>query len=88
MFHGAFPDLTYTIEDQVAEEDRVVTHHTWHGTHKGTFLGIPPTSKQVAVAGIDTTRWAGGKAVEHWEARIPWGLMQQLGVVPPPRSTA
>ena len=88
MFHSAFPDLKYTIEDQVAEEDRVVTRHTWYGTHKGTFLGIPPTGKQVSVAGIDITRWAGGKAVEHWGSQDTLGLMQQLGVVPPPGSTA
>ena len=84
MFHAAFPDLHYTIEDQVAEGDKVVTRTTWRGTHKGTFVGIPPTGKQVAVTGLDMTRWAGGKAVEHWANQDLLGLMQQLGVVPQP----
>jgi steroid delta-isomerase-like uncharacterized protein len=82
MFRGAFPDLHYTVEDQVAEGDKVVTRNTWRGTHQGAFLGIPPTGKQVVVTGIDITRWAGGKAVEHWANQDTLGLMQQLGVIP------
>jgi len=84
MFRSAFPDLHYTVEDQVAEGDKVVTRNTWHGTHQGAFLGIPPTGKRVTVTGIDITRWAGGKAVEHWANQDTLGLMQQLGVIPPP----
>jgi steroid delta-isomerase-like uncharacterized protein len=82
MFRSAFPDLYYEIEDRIAEADKVVTRTTWHGTHQGAFLGIPPTGKQVAVTGIDITRWADGKAVEHWGNQDLLGLMQQLGVVP------
>ncbi len=68
----------------VAEGDEVVTRSTWRGTHQGTFMGMPATGKQVAVTGIDITRYAGGKAVEHWGNQDLLGLMQQLGVVQPP----
>ena len=84
MFRNAFPDLRYIIEDVIAEGDKVVTRTTWVGTQKGPFLGIPATGKQVKVTGIDITRWAGGKAVEHWANQDALGMMQQLGVVPPP----
>lgn len=68
----------------MAEGDKVVTRSTWHGTHRGAFLGIPATGEQVAVTAIDITRYAGGKAVEHWAEMDLLGLLQQLGVVPPP----
>ena|SRR5437899_2971856 len=84
MFRSAFPDLHYTIEDQIAEGDKVVTRNIWRGTHQGAFLGLPPTGKQVTVTGIDITRWAGGKAVEHWANQDLLGLMQQLGAFPAP----
>jgi steroid delta-isomerase-like uncharacterized protein len=82
MFRSAFPDLHFTIEDVVAEGDKVVTRSTWHGTHRGDFLGLPATGKQVAVTGIDITRYADSKAVEHWGNQDLLGLMQQLGVIP------
>jgi steroid delta-isomerase-like uncharacterized protein len=79
---AAFPDIKAVIHDQVAEGDKVVTHKTFHGTHKGEFRGIPPTGKKASVDVIDIFRIADGKMVEHW-AVIDWmGLMQQLGVVP------
>jgi steroid delta-isomerase-like uncharacterized protein len=84
MVRAAFPDIHETVEDTVAEGDRVVTRTTWRGTHRGAFLGIPPTGKQVSVTGIDISRVASGKFVEHWQATDNLGLLQQLGVVPPP----
>lgn len=57
----AFPDLKAVIHSQVAEGDRVVTHKTFHGTHKGEFMGIPPTGKKVSVDVIDIFRIAEGK---------------------------
>ena len=62
----------------------MVTRTTWRGTHQGAFLGIPPTGKQVNVTGIDISRVASGKFVEHWQSADNLGLLQQLGVVPPP----
>lgn len=78
----AFPDIHFTIEDQIAEEDRVVTHWTAQGTHKGEFNGIPPTGKQVRVTAIDIDRIVNGKVVECWTNMDELGLLQQLGVIP------
>jgi steroid delta-isomerase-like uncharacterized protein len=80
MFRTAFPDLHYTIEDVVAEGDKVVTRATWTGTQRGEFMGMPATNKQVTVSGIDIARWVNGKAVEHWAVQDMLGMMQQLGV--------
>ena len=84
MLLTASPDLHITVEDQVAEGDKVVTRYTTRGTHQGPFMGIPPTGKHVTVTGIVITRFANCKEVEEW-ANADWlGLLQQLGVVPTP----
>jgi steroid delta-isomerase-like uncharacterized protein len=79
---AAFPDLHMTIEDKIAEGDRLVTRWTARGTHMGEFQGIPPTGKQVRVAGTDIDRIADGKAVECWSHVDELGMMQQLGAIP------
>ena len=84
IFRGAFPDLKVTIDDIIAEDDKVVLRGTWSGTHKGEFMGIAPTGKSVSFGVIDTVRIAGGKLVEHWGQMDTMRLMQQLGVVPAP----
>jgi len=80
----AFPDLQVTVEDQIAEGDRVVTRWTAHGTHEGEFQGIPPTGNQGAITGITIDRIANGKVVECWTNTDNLGLMRLLGVVPAP----
>ena len=82
MYLTAFPDLYFTIEDEIAEGDKVVARNTWSGTHKGDFMGIPPTGKQVTVTGITIARFANGKGVEIWLDADELGMMQQLGVIP------
>ncbi len=84
MLFTAFPDMTVTIQDQVAEGDKVVTRKTFRGTHKGEFLGIPPTGKRVEYNAIDMFRITGGKCTDVWGIMNRLGLMQQLGVIPPP----
>lgn len=84
MWFGAFPDLHGTIEDLIAEGDKVVVRMTFTGTHKGESMGIAPTGKRVTSWGIEINRIVGGKYVERWEAFDMLGIMQQLGVVPPP----
>lgn len=81
---GAFPDIHFTIEDQIAEGDRVVTRWVARATHTGPFHGIPPTGKPGAVSGITINRVANGKVVEGWTNLDELGLMQQLGVIPAP----
>ena len=83
MYRTAFPDLHMTIEDQIAEGDKVVNRWTSRGTHKGDLMGIPPTGKQVTVMGIYVARIAGSKIVEEWGNFDALGMLQQLGVVPP-----
>ncbi len=70
-FLTASPDLHFTVEDQVAEGDKLVTRYTARGTQQGPFMGIPPTGKRVTVSGIAITRCAGGKAAEEW-ANADW----------------
>ena len=79
---AGFPDLQITIEDQIAEGDRVVTRWTACGTHMGQFQGIPPTGKEVRVVGTDIDRIADGKTVECWSHVDELGMMQQLGAIP------
>lgn len=80
-YASAFPDQHFTIEDLVAEGDRVVTRWSVEATHTGTLSGIPPTGKRVRVTGTTISRIEHGKLAEdhiHWDAL---GLMRQLGAV-------
>lgn len=83
-FSAAFSDQQYTIEEQIAEGDKVVTRTTWQATHTGDFQGQPPTGKQIAIEGIATDRVEDDKIVEHRVLMDTMGLLQQLGLVPPP----
>ncbi len=80
--HAAFPEMQITVEDMIAEGDKVVVRWIGHGTHKGEFLGIAPSGEQVTFRGVNIVRIAGGKVVEHWDYNDQLGLMQQLGVIP------
>jgi steroid delta-isomerase-like uncharacterized protein len=84
MLRAGFPDIHFTIEEQVAEGDRVVTRWTARGTHTGEFQGLPPTGKQVRITGTDIDRIVDGKAVECWTNMDELGLLQQLGALPAP----
>src|SRR5438445_5984935 len=68
MIRAAFPDGRTTIDDIIAEGDKVVVRATMKGTHKGEFMGIPATGKQVTISGIDVTRFVNGKSTEHWRS--------------------
>jgi predicted ester cyclase len=83
MFRRAFPDGRMTIEDMVAEGDRVATRKTFRGTHRGELMGIPPTGREVAIGLIDIVRLGGGKVVESWSVADDMGLLQQLGTLAP-----
>ncbi len=84
MFMSAFPDGHVTIDDLVAEGDKVVECFTFTGTNRGSFLGAPPTGKRVTATGMSVFRIAGGKIVEHWGQNDTMGVMQQLGLIPSP----
>ena len=78
---AAFPDLRVTIQDQVAEGDKVVTHKIFRGTHQGEFMGLAPTGRQIEFAVIDILRLEDGRVVEHWAVQDRMALMQQLGLL-------
>jgi steroid delta-isomerase-like uncharacterized protein len=84
MYRTAFPDLKNTINLQVAEGDKVVTHWTAKGTNKGSLFGMPATGKSATITGTTIDRIAGGKIVETWNTFDQVQMMQQLGVIPTP----
>ena len=81
VVRAAFPDSYHVVEDLIAEGNKVVTRFTWRGTHRGEFMGVPPTGRRVEVGDIWIHRLAGGRIVEGraW-GQVDWlGLLQQLG---------
>jgi steroid delta-isomerase-like uncharacterized protein len=78
-FRASFPDIHFTIEDLITEDDKVVTRWTAHGTHQGGFLGIEPTGKPIRLAGIYIYRITDGKIVEVWTSFDLLGPVLQLG---------
>jgi predicted ester cyclase len=74
-----------TIDDLVAEDDKVVMRYTGKGTHKGTFMGVPPSGKKVVQTAIMISKIAGGKIVEEWEQFDTMSFMTQLGAIPAPK---
>jgi len=82
MYHTAFPDLYFTIEEQIAEADKVALRWTATGTHNGEFMGLPPTGNHMTVTGISFARFADGKFAEEWTVYDMLGMMEQLGAAP------
>lgn len=81
-YRRAFPDAHSTVEDQVADEDKVVTRWRARGTHRGELGGMAPTGRGFEMDGITIERIVGGKIAEVWVARDELGLLRQLGVLP------
>jgi steroid delta-isomerase-like uncharacterized protein len=86
-FATAFPDGYTTIEDMVAEQDRVAARTTFNGTHHAELQGIPATGKTVNMPGIAIFRLDNGKITEGWLVNDNLSMMQQLGVIPRPQAT-
>ncbi|MCB8983533.1 MAG: ester cyclase [Ardenticatenaceae bacterium] len=82
---AAFPDLTCTVDDEIEGESKLAVLWTLRGTHKGSFFGNVPTGRSVAVHGFIFIRTADGRISENWLLIDQMGLLQQLGIVPPPR---
>jgi steroid delta-isomerase-like uncharacterized protein len=82
MYREAFPDVRFTIEDQVAEGDKVVTRWTATGTHEGQLMGVEPTGKTSTITGIGIDRFEDGKIVEVWGNWDTLALMQDIGAIP------
>ena len=84
ILRTAFPDLLCTVEDEIHEGDRFSARWTMRGTHQGPFLGNPPTGKRVSVQGLVFGRTMDGKVAEDWTLVDQMGMLEQLGLVPPP----
>jgi steroid delta-isomerase-like uncharacterized protein len=77
-----FPDIHFTLEDLIAEGDRVVVRWKWEGTHRGSFRGLPPSQKHVNNTGIAIYQFDDGKIVRAWVETDRLGALQQIGAVP------
>ena len=86
--HAAFADVRTTIEDLVADGDKVVKRFIVRGTHTGDFNGIPATGKQFTLEGIDILRLVNGKIQEIWIGYDMRGMLQQLGLMPQPEEAS
>jgi steroid delta-isomerase-like uncharacterized protein len=76
---AAFPDLSGTVEDVIAEHDRVAARVTWHGTHAGEFLGLRPTGRRVSFSAFHLVRFSQARAAEWWGNADLLGALHQLG---------
>jgi len=82
-FHSAVPDLTFTVEDQVAEGDKVVSRYTATGTHQGEFFGVAGSGNRIEMSGIQIDRFdESGKMIEEWPEYDLLGAMRQMGAIP------
>lgn len=86
MMLSAFPDTNVTFEEMVAEGEEVACRYTFRATHRGDFLGIPPSGNRVEMGGMTILRFEGGKCVERWQNADMMGLMQQIGAIPAPET--
>jgi steroid delta-isomerase-like uncharacterized protein len=81
-FLSAFPDSQVTVDDMIAEGDRVATKKTFTGTHTGEFMGLAPTGNRVTLQYVDILRLRDGRIIEHWLSMDQLSFMQQLGAIP------
>ena len=84
MMRSAFPDMYWVNEESIASGDKVVTRFLWTGTHHGNFLGIPATGRPVTVKGVVIDRLVNGRMTDSRILMDTFGMMTQLGVIPPP----
>src|SRR5215210_152980 len=86
-FRQGFPDVVSTIEDLIAEGDKVVARWKSRATHLGEYMGVPPTGRGVEFTGISVYRIEGGRNDESWNSEDQRGLMRQIGAVPEPEQS-
>ena len=83
---AAFPDMHWTVQEQIAEGDKVLSRFEWKGTHRGTFFGVPATDRSVTVWGMVIDRFEAGKIKDTRIIMDTLGLMMQLGAIPAPKA--
>jgi steroid delta-isomerase-like uncharacterized protein len=82
-FGAGFPGYTYEIHDQIAQADLVVNRITWRGVHGGEFAGVPATGRPIELSGINIFKVRDGRVVAQWAQLDFFGLLQQIGAIPP-----
>lgn len=82
MMRSGFPDIQWTLEDMVAEDDKVAARFTMRGTHKGAFFGVPATGKVIEVTAMNFYRFTNRQIVEEYGQPDMLGLLQQIGAIP------
>ena len=82
MMRSGFPDVQWTLEEAITEGDNVAARFTMRGTHKGNFLGVPPTGRKIAVQAMNFYRWSNGQIVGERGQPDLLGLLQQIGAAP------
>ena len=82
MMRGGFPDIQWTLEETIAEGDKVAARFTMRGTHQGTFFGVPPTGRKIVVQTMNFYRLTGGQFIEERGQPDLLGLLQQIGAAP------
>ncbi len=83
-FRQGFPDVISTIEDLIAEEDKVVARWRSRATHQGDYMGIPPSGNRIEFTGISFYRIEGSKIAQSWSVEDQFGLMRQIGAIREP----
>jgi steroid delta-isomerase-like uncharacterized protein len=84
MMRSGFPDIQWTLEDMVAEGDKVAARFMMRGTHQGAFFGVPPTGRSIKVQVLNFYRFSNGQIIEEYGQPDMLGLLQQLGAIPEP----
>jgi predicted SnoaL-like aldol condensation-catalyzing enzyme len=84
LYRGAFTNVHISVEEQLAEGDKVVTRWSASGTHQGELMGVAPTGNQVTITGLTINRLSDGKIAESWSNYDALGMMQQIGAIPEP----
>lgn len=82
MMRSGFPDIQWTLDDMIAENDQVAARYTMRGTHQGTFFGVPPSGKSIEVGAINFYRFSGSQIIEEFGQPDLLDLLQQIGAVP------
>jgi steroid delta-isomerase-like uncharacterized protein len=78
-FREAFPDLKVTGDYVVIDDNNIAAAYTFTGTHKGTFMGIPPTGRKISARGVQIARFENGKIAERWGSSDELGILRQIG---------
>jgi steroid delta-isomerase-like uncharacterized protein len=84
QMRSAFPDIHWTVDEMLAEDDKVFTRFTWSGTHQGAFLGVPATGRRITVKGMVIDRLVAGMMADSRILMDTMGMMHQLGALPIP----